>query len=200
VRDRADSLAGRLLDAGCGSQPYRELFRNVDQYVGLDLPPACSVDACGDAMRLPFGQATFDAVLSNEVLEHLPEPKDFMREAGRVLRPGGLLLLTTVQTWGLHHEPHDYYRYTEYGLRYLAETSGFEVIEIVPTCGLWATLAQRMADTLAYTYVKRRGPRRAFVSVAVAPALLLGWLLDRLCGTRGDTLDHVMLARKPNEQ
>jgi len=200
VRERAHYAQGWLLDLGCGAQPYRDIFNHVERYIGLDLPPNRRVNAYGDGMVLPFRDAAFDTVLCNEVLEHVPEPSKLMAEAARVLKPRGRLLLTTPQTWGLHLEPHDFYRYTKYGLRYLVEKSKLEVIEIVPTCGLWATLAQRLADTVIYTYAI--GSSRWVIrtlALLLAPVLMVGYGLDKLFGKRGDTLDHVMVARKPDE-
>ena len=197
IQERAHYARGWLLDLGCGAQPYRDGFNRVERYIGLDLPPNMRVDVYGDGIALPFREAMFDTVLCNEVLEHVAEPARLMAEAARVLRSGGVLLLTTPQTWGLHMEPYDFYRYTRYGLRYLAEKSGLEVVEVAPTCGLWATLAQRLADTVIYTYVvgRSRGVIEV-LSLLLAPVLLVGYGLDRLFGKRGDTLDHVMVARK----
>jgi len=184
---------------GCGGQPYRDLFMNVTRYIGLDLPPNGQAELYGDGMKMPFRDAVFDTVLCNEVLEHVPEPSRLLEEAARVLRAGGILLLTTPQTWGLHHEPHDFYRYTKYGLRYLGGKCGLEVIEVSPTCGLWATLTQRLTDTVIYTYVAGRARWViAILSLLLVPVQLLGYGLDRLCGKVGDTLDHVMVARKPD--
>jgi len=199
IRERAHYARGWLLDVGCGGQPYRDLFMNVTRYIGLDLPPNGQAELYGDGMKMPFRDAVFDTVLCNEVLEHVPEPSRLLEEAARVLRAGGVLLLTTPQTWGLHHEPHDFYRYTKYGLRYLGGKCGLEVIEVAPTCGLWATLTQRLADTVIYTYAVGRSQWViTILSLLLAPVQLLGYGLDRLCGKRGDTLDHVMVARKPD--
>jgi len=199
VQERTHYARGWLLDLGCGYQPYRDLFDHVECYVGVDLPPNGQVDLYGDVMALPFQDAVFDTVLCNQVLEHVPVPARLMAEAARVLKPGGVLLLTTPQTWGLHLEPNDFYRYTKYGLRYLAETSGLETVEVMPTCGLWATLTQRLADTVIYTYaVGRSQGIIELLSLFLAPVLMIGYGLDRLFGKRGDTLDHVMVARKSN--
>jgi SAM-dependent methyltransferase len=197
INARKEHARGILLDAGCGSQPYRPLFDQVREYVGLDLPPNPAARVHGDALALPFRDGAFDTVLSNQVLEHVPEPLRLMREAARVLKPGGILLLTTPQTWGLHREPHDYFRFTKYGLRYLAERSDFEVLDIAPTSGLWATWAQRFADTVIFTYF-RSAPRLLIkiLSLFLAPVLIMGYALDLLFGKRGDTLDYVMIARK----
>jgi SAM-dependent methyltransferase len=198
IKQRAQYAQGRLLDLGCGGGPYREMFTNVSSYIGLDIAPNADVDVAGDGLALPFTDSCFDTILCNEVLEHVPEPSRFMSEIARVLKPGGFLLLTTPQTWGLHHEPHDYYRYTHYGLRHQSETAGLEVISITPTCGVWATTAQRIVDTIAHNFLSRwpGGVVRVF-SIFLGPVLLLGAALDRLFGARGDTLDNVLVARKP---
>ncbi len=191
---------GSLLDIGCGGKPYRELFNRVERYVGIDLPaPGCKADAYADALRLPFADASFDTVLCNQVLEHVPEPARLMREAQRVLAPGGVLLLTTPQVWGLHHEPYDFFRYTRYGLKHLAEAQGLVVLAVTPTCGLWATLAQRLADTAVHHYAARTpiGFKQC-VGLLTAPILLLGYSLDLLFGKHGDTLDNLLVARKPS--
>lgn len=186
-----------MLDVGCGYQPYRRLFSHVERYVGLDAPGSGLVDVGGDALALPFRGAAFDTVLCNQVLEHVPEPATLLREVGRVLKPAGTLLLTAPQTWGLHHEPNDFYRYTKYGLRYLAENNGLRVVDIAATCGMWTTVTQRVADTVIHTYAASR-PRWMIevLSVLLAPLLLAGEIADRLTGRQGDTLDYVLVATK----
>jgi SAM-dependent methyltransferase len=200
VQERAHYARGWLLDLGCGEQPYRDMFTHVDRYIGVDLPPNSQADVYGDAMALPVQGGVFHTVLCNQVLEHVTEPSKLMAEVARVLRPGGIVLLTTPQTWGLHLEPHDFYRYTEYGLRYLAEKSGLDVTEVIPTCGLSATMAQRIADTVVYTEPNRRPPwLELSLSLLMAPVLMTGYALDKLFGKRGDPLDHVLIARRPDD-
>jgi SAM-dependent methyltransferase len=198
LAERAGYVQGRMLDVGCGAQPYRELFPRVERYVGLDHPGPTRLDVCGDGLALPFRAGSFDSVLCNQVLEHVPEGATLMEEIARVLRPGGILLLTVPLTWDLHREPSDFYRYTRYGLQYLADKSGLRVLDIAPTCGLWATLAQRVADTVINNY-GRRWPwwLAELASLALVPVLAVGGLADRIVGKRGDTLDWVMVASKP---
>jgi SAM-dependent methyltransferase len=197
VRERAHYAGSRLLDVGCGQQPYRDLFPNVRRYIGLDTPGNGSAEVYGDALTLPFRGGVFDTVLCNQVLEHVPEPRVLLSEIVRVLKPAGILLLTAPQTWGLHREPDDFYRYTKYGLRYLAEAAGLRVVDITPTCGLWATVAQRIADTVVYTYAAGRSRWLVeTLAVLLTPLLLAGDLADRVVGKRGDTLDYVIVAAK----
>jgi SAM-dependent methyltransferase len=190
---------GRLLDVGCGGQPYRPMLTGVDRYVGVDLPwPGTRADVYGDATRLPFADASFDTVLCNQVLEHISEPHELLAETARVLRPGGVLILTTPQVWGLHHEPYDFYRYTPYGLTHLAEAHGLAVTVVAPTCGMWATLAQRLADTVVHGYmVDRPLWTQRLMGLCLNPFLVAAYAIDRLFGMRGDTLDNLIVARKP---
>jgi SAM-dependent methyltransferase len=200
LRQSANFAQGRLLDVGCGRKPYRDLF-TVTSYIGIEMPFASqtAADVYASALALPFTDAWFDTVLSTQVLEHVPEPAQMLMEIARVLRPGGYLLLTTPQTWGLHHVPHDYYRYTSFGLIYLANKAGLEVVRVGPTSGFWVTFTQRFCDVLFYTNSTPKFPWviEQFLRV---PALLIQWLgrgLDKLLGQHGDTLDNILVARRP---
>ncbi len=142
-----EHLVGDLLDIGCGMKPYEKVLgTHVDHWVGLDfaLTPSgrSAADVFGSALEVPFGAATFDTVLSTQVLEHVSRPAQLLHEAQRVLKPGGYLVLTAPQTNPLHEEPHDYFRYTCYGVRALAEEAGHYVAEIRPRGGAIATLPQ----------------------------------------------------------
>ncbi len=139
---------GTLLDVGGSEGPYRELFSpTVDQYVGREYPAAILdkqpdlwkiknlvrlVQVFGDGARLPVRDGSVDTVLSTEVLEHVPDPRSFVQEMARVLKPGGKLLLTVPFIQPLHELPSDYYRFTPSSLRTFAETVGLEVESITP--------------------------------------------------------------------
>ena len=125
-------LAGRLLDVGCGSQPYRTLFTE-HVYTGLDIDSPRTrklavADAFYDGHRFPFEDARFDAVLCNQVLEHVFNPTEFLSEVRRVMTPGARLLLTVPFVWDEHEQPWDYARYSSFGLRSLLEQNGFRVL------------------------------------------------------------------------
>lgn len=132
---------GRVLDAGTGRGAYRDLLKTyAEEYVGMDIAPSPATTAVGDAQRLPFAAASFDTVFCSQVLEHVPEPWLALSEFRRVLRPGGRLILTAPHLSWLHNEPHDYYRYTRHGLRFLLERAGLEAQSIEPAGGLLALL------------------------------------------------------------
>src|SRR3990172_8846081 len=122
-------IKGRVLDVGCGNKPYLQLFRErIDIYVGMELfKTEFRADVYGNGLALPFKDSVFDTVLLISVLEHMPEPGVAFQEVERVLVPGGSAIFIVPQSWGLHEEPDDYYRYTKYGLYYLAGKSNLQV-------------------------------------------------------------------------
>lgn len=148
VREFARGLpeGTRVLDAGAGEAHYAEMFRHCD-YVTADWansPHARGrrADIVASLTHLPVADASFGAVLSTEVLEHVAEPSIVLSELYRVLEPGGRLCLTTPFVWPLHEEPFDFYRYTAYALRHLLERAGFVDIDIAARQGYFSTLAQ----------------------------------------------------------
>lgn len=82
------------------------------RYIGIDMRAGPGVDEVGLASALPFPARSFEVVVSTEMLEHDPSPWLSMAEMGRVLKPGGHLLLTTRGNgFGEHNEPSDYWRF-----------------------------------------------------------------------------------------
>ncbi len=172
-----------VLDIGCGSKPYERVFPKCSSYLGLDLPSTASSRAniYGTALQLPFKMGVFDTVLCTEVLEHVTEPGLLFKESYRVLKTGGYLILSAPQVWGIHFAPADYYRFTPFGLRYLAESANFDVVEVKPTCGIWATIGQRVSSFAYYQYAYQAGKvKRIFIQAACGLILIFSDCLDKL--------------------
>lgn len=196
------TASGRLLDVGCGTKPYRVLF-DVSDYVGLDIdsPPSrerATADAFYDGGRFPFGDARFESVLCNQVLEHVFNPEEFISEIHRVLTPAGRLILTVPFVWDEHEQPHDYARYSTFGLRSLLERNGFRVLvqhKLLADCSVLFQLAN------AYLYKVLRS-RFGAVNVLVtalllAPISMLGWILGKLLPGNPDLfLDQAVVAER----
>jgi SAM-dependent methyltransferase len=129
---------GKILDLGCGVKPYQALFSKVSVYVGFDISRDSKADFFGFNWELPFGESEFDALISTQVLEHTSKIQETIGEIKRVVKDGGLIFISVPLTFPEHEIPHDYYRFTQYGLRELFK--GFEVIKIVPLSGYLKTL------------------------------------------------------------
>jgi len=126
-----------ILDYGCGGSPYRSLFPNAtyhraDHVDGIDLD--FRTDANG---LLPeVASQVYDMVLSTQVLEHVSSPRAYLDEAFRVLKPGGMLLLSTHGVYPDHRCPSDFWRWTADGLKLELGRSGFLVQKLHRlTCG-----------------------------------------------------------------
>ncbi|MSS73343.1 MAG: class I SAM-dependent methyltransferase [Candidatus Latescibacteria bacterium] len=184
---------GRMLDVGCGGQPYRGLFAPaVSACVGLDRRG--NPDVKGDAQALPFRAGAFDTILCGQVLEHLPEPGRAMAEMGRTLRTGGHLIVTAPHIWGIHEEPHDYYRFTRYGLCHLMRQAGLEVVEVRAMAGYWVTAGARFCY---YLEVFERGLLKPLVRLGYGLVQGCALVLDRLHRVEGDTWNYLAVGRKP---
>lgn len=98
---------GRLLDIGGGSA-HVKAFR--DDVVTLDILPFPGIDVVGDAHELPFADGTFSGLVMLDVLHHLERPVAFLKEAARVLQPGGRLAMMepgiTPVSWWFYHFVH----------------------------------------------------------------------------------------------
>ena len=134
IKEYSVNLKGKLLDFGCGSKPYRNLFA-CDEYVGVDLESSGhnhekeDIDFYYNGKSLPFDDNTFDSIFTSEVFEHIFNLKEILNELKRVLKPGGKILITVPLTWDEHEAPFDFGRYTTFGIKHILEESGFEILK-----------------------------------------------------------------------
>lgn len=193
-------LSGRVVDLGCGTAPYKDDILDCGcEYIGVDwelsLHDQKHVDVkCDICATLPFADGFADSVVSFQVMEHLPEPDRFLAESARILKAGGLLFITVPFQWHIHEAPHDYYRYTKYGLKYLLGKAGFEQIEVIEYSGFWQSWF------LKFNYHSARyarGPLRLcwvpiwWINQIIAP------ILDRVDPHPEETTGYAVFARKP---
>jgi SAM-dependent methyltransferase len=199
VRAFATSLSdgSRVLDAGAGEGQYAHYFKS-QRYVGVDLGVGDAawdygrLQALADLTALPFHDQSFDACISIVTLEHVKEPASALGEIARSLKPGAHILLVVPHEWEVHQSPHDYWRFTRHGIRYLLEESGFQAIRIEPMGGLFRLLGRRLANGMQVVPL----PLLPVAALLFAlPALILP-LFDFLDRNRDFTLGYICTARK----
>ncbi len=187
----------RVLDAGAGEGRYAKLFPK-QRYCGVDLGIGDAswdyqgLDAVADLASLPFPPACFDAAINIVTLEHVREPRSVLAEIARVLKPGGRLLLVVPHEWEVHQAPHDYFRFTRYGVRFLLESTDFTDIHVLAAGGYFRLLARRLLNGLQFFHGLRAIPAALLLT---PPALLLP-ALDFLDRDRNFTLGYICTARK----
>lgn len=174
-----DRFKGVVYDLGCGEMSYRGwVLQFADRYVGVDWSHSLhklKADILADLNTpLPIEDGVADTVISFSVLEHLREPDMMLREAHRLLRPGGSIILQVPFMWWVHEAPHDYFRFTRYGLEHLFRKAGFVEIEVIANTGFWAMWVSKFNYQTTRLI---RGPR--ILRLGIAATLRLVWIVDQ---------------------
>jgi len=150
----------RILDAGCGEQQFRKFCSHLN-YVGHDF---AGYDGAGDGAGLQTGtwnfpvldiisditaipepDAGFDAAMCTEVLEHVPDPVAALRELSRLVKPGGLLVLTAPFCSLAHFTPfHFSTGFNRYWFEWHLQRLGFEIIELSSNGNFFEYVAQEI--------------------------------------------------------
>jgi SAM-dependent methyltransferase len=186
----------KILDYGCGNKPYRELFSaKFREYVGADIVGNRAAElVLDDAGKVPAADASFDCILSSQVLEHVTSPRLYLLEAHRLLRPGGSLVLSTHGIWPYHPDPTDYWRWTIEGLQFEIRQAGFEISMMQSVFGIESCALQLWQDATLL-----RLPR--FIQPVYS------WIVQSMIGVierrhadkvLNDASTYIVLARKPH--
>jgi|SRR3989344_1589194 len=142
IKAHSHYIRGVVLDAGSGEiRRYKDFFK-FDKYLTLDIRPNGGADIIGSVENIPLENGSIDSIISTQVLEHVKNPAKAVREFYRILKSGGYCLITAPQLNELHEEPHDYFRFTKYGLEEIFENSGFKIILMEKRGGFWTANAQ----------------------------------------------------------
>jgi SAM-dependent methyltransferase len=132
----AQPMRGTILGVS-GIENFRPLIHPTASVIDIQYPES-------DLHDLKFPDQEFDWVITDQVLEHLSDPKRAVEESFRVLKIGGVAIHTTCFLNPIHGYPSDYYRFSREGLRSLCEPYG-ETLE----CGSWGNRLAAAAILLA---------------------------------------------------
>jgi SAM-dependent methyltransferase len=182
---------GRLLDIGCCDKPYEDMLRPyVQEHIGLDhegcFHENTKIDIVGTAYDIPAVDGSFDTVLCTQVLEHLENPQKALDEIFRVLKNNNesYAIISVPYLWHLHEQPRDFYRYTPYGIKYLAENAGegLKLIECHPYGGFITFVTTEIAYCI-YCSVNLKVLKPSQI-ILMNIFLLLGRVFDKIDITR----------------
>ena len=193
IREEAD-----VLTVGSGGDINKLLMSHATvskfHVLSLDIDSNREPDIVGDICKTDFGEGRFDAVVLCEVLEHLKHPDQGLANIHKMLKPGGTLILSTPFIFPVHDRPHDYFRFTRYGLELLLESFGdvviternsyFEAIDV-----LWMRL------------LFENNRREVVISIVLVPVIFflirpITKLLTRLIKSDSVTTGYVVTATK----
>jgi SAM-dependent methyltransferase len=148
-------VRGRLVDLGCGQVPlYGAYHALAAEVVTLDWSQSAHGDSHVDVyhdlnLPLPFEDGSFDTVILSDVLEHIARPEMLCAEIARILSGAGRLIGNVPFCYPIHEEPHDYYRYTAFGLRDLMDRAGLVPLVLDAVGGSIEVWADMLAKHLS---------------------------------------------------
>lgn len=201
IRELSPEISGKILDVGCGTKPYKNFFK-FSEYIGLEFDTGIdlykkSADYFYDGKKFPFNAETFDSIICNQVLEHVFEPEDFLKEIFRVLKPHGKLLITVPFVWDEHEQPFDFARYSSFGLKHLLEKNGFRVIAYKKSVNNISVIFQLLSDYFYKISLKNKFLKWVVMFLFIFPSNLIGIILGKLLPDNNDLyLDNIILAQK----
>jgi SAM-dependent methyltransferase len=208
-------IGAMVLDAGAGEAPYKSMFQHA-RYESADFQKvakeyAQSTYVC-DLKSIPVEDGRFDFIVFNQVMEHLPEPRSVLAELYRVLKGGGRMIYSGPLFYEEHEQPYDFYRYTQFGLRHLFNSTGFVIERLDWLEGYFGTVGYQLNRMGRYLPWKPSDMNYGIIGYGLAPIMALSkigfavssvlfhYLEKRVKFTaRGYPKNYVVIASKARE-
>lgn len=131
-------IVGSVLSIGSGTdedqegRKYRDYFINCSSYTTSEITSEFEVDMILNVCSMTQIQNnSFDCVFCSGVLEHVDDYRSGLKEITRILKCGGILLLGLPFRQSIHLAPNDYWRFTEYGIKYMLQDD-YKILELTP--------------------------------------------------------------------
>lgn len=188
----------RVLNIGSGGDIYHLLQENECFEINqLDIDPDRKPDIVADASNMHMiADETYDYVFAMEVFEHIPTPQAAIDEVYRVLKKDGKLIFSTPFIFPIHDAPHDYYRYTKYGLMHLMRAYDMNTLETRNN------YLQAVVLLLLRTIVignKKQRLAAVFVYFSTIATYPLWWALSSIFGSDLATSGYCGVAQKKGD-
>lgn len=171
-----NEIRGTVLDLGCGRDPsgVRGMAQNAGAtYISADYDLKCHPKVVLDLNQpLPFPDQSADTVVIANCMYIVARPESLLKEARRVLRPAGTVIMIAPLVWQYYPEPKDMWRFTNQALDFLLRAAGFDEICIAAVGGRWSGAVHLISPFLH--------PGRIVRPVAHLTAVALDELLPRL--------------------
>ncbi|MCX7817494.1 MAG: methyltransferase domain-containing protein [Syntrophales bacterium] len=161
----------RILDAGAGEMANKVFCKHLE-YISQDFCEykgdgngrglqtgkwdTSRVDIVSDITTIPESDSSFDAILCSEVFEHIPEPEKALEEFSRLLKPGGILILTAPFSSLVHMAPYHFVTgFSRYWYEHHLPKRGFKILELMPN-GDWYDYIRQEIIRLALIEYKKK--------------------------------------------
>ena len=158
----------KVLDAGAGSSPYANYFKNCIYHTAdINGNPTfkCSID------NIPVPDNSYDVIICTEVLEHVKYPDKVIKEFHRILRSGGMLIMTLPQCYGEHSDD-NYFNFLRNGIKLLLQDIGFININIEALGGIYTTIGKLFRVSSWYIFRQYLDTSGSFPKITAKSILL----------------------------
>jgi len=200
----ASKCNGKILDFGCGTKPYENLFENSSKYIGLEINGGGvnNADIFYDGKKIPFEDDEFDAMVSFQVIYQIPNLEEILKELNRVLKEDAKLLISVPFIW-FDGGGNIQRRFSEVYSKFTFEKFGFEVLEIKQTNNNFSALCLLTSKYIDYSIskIKNKFLRRFFRIIQIISIIPLFNILGELflkVGSKDNEIyiDSIVYAKK----
>lgn len=138
LEDAEQYMRGFILDVGGGRKRGQFKIPDGSKWIVIDISREFSPSIIADVQKLSVKSEVIDCVKCTELLEHVEYPEIAIREITRILKGGGTLILSVPFNFGIHGDPYDFHRFTDYKLNRMLEND-FK-IKTIKKQGLYFTV------------------------------------------------------------
>jgi SAM-dependent methyltransferase len=176
-----------VLDVWCGTRPYEELLPAGSRCTGLDIDRRYGAADVVSTEFLPFDDDAFDLVVSFEAFHYAPDPASAVIEIGRVLRPGGRVLLTVPLVWEYERDQLEH-RFTGPQLASLFDDR-WEDVRVLENGGRGIAWATQTGHLISLLEVAQRGKP---VATVLRPLFALAYLFVNVLGAAAERASRAL--------